>query len=161
MKSVENHLVGGSKVLHVYFGNMKEAVFATSVYFDNTYEDEWFNDPFVKEMVQDIDRSEVVNAYCVNSPVLGQIPVTKLSGGVKTLILILKDRNRIFNASQCVDNCAKWLLKMSEDEDVYINLRHTMDFGEGPYEIYIDNLNKVVSNRDDFVDASIESRKGK
>ena len=42
---------------------------------------------------------------------LGGITPRELSGGVKTLILIHRVPDKIFNASTCGDNCAKWILK--------------------------------------------------
>ena len=38
----------------------------------------------------------------VDSKALGVIPVTKLSGGTKTLLLILNEPEKIFNAFFCV-----------------------------------------------------------
>lgn len=55
-------------------------------YFDNVYEDEWLEDPFVKEMIRDVDNSSVISAHIIESPVLGAITPKELSGGVKVLI---------------------------------------------------------------------------
>ena len=35
-------------------------------------------------------------------------------------------------ASTCGDNCAKWLLKIAEQEERTVNLCHLMDFGKKP-----------------------------
>lgn len=86
------------------------------LYFDGVFEPEWFDDPLVKEMVKDVDDSEVVGPYLIISPVLGPIAPTHLSGGVKVLILLLKDPNFIYNISNCGDNCAKWILKIAEEK---------------------------------------------
>ena len=45
-----------------------------------------------------------------------------------TLILAKFEKNKIFNASTCGDNWAKWLLKIAETEDRTINLCHLMKF---------------------------------
>ena len=95
-------------MLKVFLGNMPEAVYNTAVYFKNDYEDEWIVDPRVKEMIRDVDHSEVMYSGVIDSPVLGKIPPVGLSGGVKTLILVLFEPTKIFNASTCGDNCAKW-----------------------------------------------------
>ena len=92
----------------------------------------------------------------IESPVLGPITPRELSGGVKTLILIYKDREHIFNASTCGDNCAKWLLKMAEKEDLTINLRHLMDFGSGQFEMEVLNSGIIVHNMKELVDAAGE-----
>lgn len=59
-------------MLHIYYGDMPEAVFNTSVYFKNVYEDAWINDPTSKEMILDADNSIVLGEAVVDSPVLGK-----------------------------------------------------------------------------------------
>lgn len=130
---------------------MPEAVFNTSVYFKNAYEDEWITNPLAREMIFDIDKSTVLDSAVIDSPVMGKIPPVSLSGGVKTLILMKNERNKIFNASTCGDNCAKWILKLAESEDLTINLRHLMDFGEGTFDIYILNTNQIVHSMKELV----------
>ena len=125
-------------MLNIYYGDMKEAVYNTSAYFKYDYEDSWIVDPFVKEMIQDVDKS-------------GKIPPTGLSGGVKTLILFKFNKDKIFNVSTCGDNCAKWLLKIAESEDRTVNLRHLMDFGKEPFEIRILNTNEIVHSMKELV----------
>ena len=39
---------------------------------------------------------------------------------------------RIFNASACGNNCAKWILEIGKRKDLTINLRHIMNFGKEP-----------------------------
>lgn len=83
-------------------------------YFDNRYEDEWITNPLTVEMIKDVDKSEVINAHLIDSPVLGTISVKEISGGGKKLILMAFDTSgKIFNASSCGDNCAKWILQIS------------------------------------------------
>ena len=142
-------------MLNVFFGDMPEAVYNTAVFFKNDYEDEWIIDPFVKEMIRDVDRSEVLDSGVIDSPVLGKIPPLSLSGSVKTLILVFFEPKKIFNASTCGDDCAKWLLKIAEEEDRTVNLRHIMDFGTKPFEINILNENVVVHSMREFVDIAI------
>ncbi|MBR1758864.1 MAG: DUF4869 domain-containing protein [Lachnospiraceae bacterium] len=143
-------------MLNIYFGNMKEAIYNTAVFFKNDYEDEWIIDPFVKEMIEDVDHSFVIDSGVIDSPVLGKIPPLRLSGGVKTLILVKFEPGKVFNASTCGDNCAKWLLKIAEDEDRTINLRHIMDFGEDPFEIRILNNDQIVHSMTELVDIAVD-----
>jgi hypothetical protein len=140
-----------SAMLKIIFGDYEEAIYNTSVYFKNTYRDEWITDKLSTEMIKDVDKSIVVGPHIIESPVLGAISPRELSGGVKTLILINKDAGKIFNASTCGDNCAKWLLEMGKDRDIVINLRHLMDFGEGEFEIEILNSQQIVRNMKEFV----------
>ena len=83
-------------MLNIFYGDMKEAVYNTASYFKYDYEDDWITDPFVKEMIQDVDQSIVLDSGVIDSPVLGKIPPTGLSGGVKTLILVKFDKDKIF-----------------------------------------------------------------
>lgn len=143
-------------MLRIIYGNCEEAIYNTAVFFKNTYMDEWITDPLSVAMIKDIDKSDVKGPHLIESPVLGPISPRELSGGVKTLILIHQDRGHIFNASTCGDNCAKWLLKMGEMEDVTINLRHLMDFGRDTFEIEIVNTHQVVHNMAELVDIAGE-----
>ena len=143
-------------MLNIFFGNMPEAVYNTAVFFKNDYEDEWITDPFVIEMIRDIDHSEVIDNGVIDSPVLGKIPPLGLSGGVKTLILVLFEPGKVFNASTCGDNCAKWLLRIAASEDRTVNLRHIMDFGDEPFEIRILNTGDVVHSMKELVDIAID-----
>lgn len=143
-------------MLKVFFGDMPEAVYNTSVFFKNDYEDEWITDPRVVEMIRDVDHSDVLDSGVIDSPVLGKIPPVNLSGGVKTLILVLFEPGRVFNASTCGDNCSKWLLKIAEKEDRTVNLRHIMDFGIEPFEIEIINTGTIVHNSREYTDIAVD-----
>ena len=143
-------------MLHVFFGDLKDAIFNTAVFFKNDYEDEWIVDPFVKEMIRDVDQSEVLDCGVIDSPVLGKIPPINLSGGVKTLILVRFEPQKVFNASTCGDNCAKWLLKIAENEERTVNLRHIMDFGSEPFQIFIENTGTVVRSMKELTAIAVD-----
>lgn len=139
-------------MLRIYYGELKAEnyIFNPDVFFNNTYEDEWITDPTVKQMIKDIDGSEVIGPRLIDSPYLGPIPTERLSGGVKTLILMKFDHEHILNASACGDNCAEWILKIAKEteakkeRDLTIRLGYLMNFGEEDFEIEIANLGQVV-----------------
>ena len=106
-------------MLNIFYGDMKEAVYNTAGYFKYDYEDEWIVDPFVKKMILDVDKSTVMDSGVIDSPVSGKIPPVGLSGGVKTLILVKFEKDKVFNASTCGDNCAKWLLEIAKVTDIF------------------------------------------
>ena len=137
---------------------MPEAIYDMAAYFKNTYSDLWITAPLAVEMIQDVDRSKVIGSQIIESPVLGMITPLQLSGGVKTLLLIANDKanKHVFNASTCGDNCAKWLLRIAEKRKVVINLRHLMDFGDGPFKIRVLNNGKIVKNMGELVEAAGE-----
>jgi hypothetical protein len=138
-------------MLNICFGDMPEAIYNTSVYFDNTYEDQWFEDDFAKRVIKTIDKSEVLGPHAIESPVLGVIPPEKLAGGTKTLLLIRNCPEQIFNASTCGDNCARFILELARGRDVTINLRHIMSFGKRKFRMHILNDNIDVANGLDYL----------
>jgi len=141
------------RMLRIIFGDYKgeDYIFDPDTYFDNAYEDEWLNDPISKEMVRDIDRSELIGPNLVQSPVLGAIPPVRLSGGVKTLILVGNDPDHVYNASACGENCAEWLLKLAAVKDITIRLGYMMYFSEDSFEIEIVNTGKLVRNQEELI----------
>ena len=138
-------------MLNVFYGDMPNVVYNTAIYFKNTYENAWITDSLSREMIQDVDHSTVLDRGVIDSPVLGKIPPVQLSGGVKTLILIANEPDKVFNASTCGDNCAKWLLKIAENRDVTINLRHLMNFGSEPFTIHILNTDQIVHSMRELI----------
>jgi hypothetical protein len=109
-------------------------------------------------MIKDIDQSEVVGAHLIQSPVLGSIPVKDISGGVKTLILMAFDQSgKIFNASACGDDCAKWIVEISKRKDLTINLHHMMDFSSvGAFDALLLNTGKTVHSYEEYVKETIK-----
>ena len=159
---VINGLKGCEYMLSIYFGNYSGENYIENpdLYFDNTYQDEWLEDERSKEMVMDVDRSELVSPNLVISPVLGSIPVNRLSGGVKTLIQIDHDSEHVYNASACGDNCAGWLLKIGQEKEILVRLGHIMHFEEmntndatdmTPFRIRIANTDDIVTSQSDLV----------
>ena len=144
-------------MLSIYLGQMDDAIYYPPVYFDNQYEDEWITEPLTIEMIKDVDKSEVVSPHLIESPVLGPISVKEISGGVKTLILMaFAETRKVFNASACGDNCAKWILEIGKRKDLTINLRHIMNFGKEDFEIKILNTGKMVHNMKQFIETAAE-----
>ena len=142
-----------SVMLKIIFGEVENSVYHPPTYFDNRYEDEWITAPLTVAMIKDIDKSEVVGAHLIESPVLGPISVKEISGGVKTLILMAFDKSgRIFNASACGDNCAKWIVELGKKADLTINLHHVMDFSSVPvFDALILNTGVVVHSYEEYL----------
>lgn len=147
-------------MLKIYYGDMDHVIFNTSVYFKNVYQEAWITEPLAVEMIADVDRSKVIAGGVIDSPVLGKIPPISLSGGVKTLILINNCPDKVFNATNCGDNCAKWLLKIAEKKDVTINLRYLMDFGKGPFDIMVLNAGRIVHTGEELLLTALDYLSG-
>lgn len=139
-------------MLTIIYGNAENSIYNTNVYFKNTYEPEWIESELAKKIIKDVDDSDVLSGECIKSPVLGQIPPERLSGGVKTLLLMLNEPDKIFNASTCGDNCAKWILEIGKQKDLTINLRHMMSFGKDTeFEIRIENGGEIVRSMRELI----------
>ncbi len=145
-------------MLKIIFGNAENSIYHPPTFFDNVYLDEWITDPFTVKMIKDIDKSDVLGPRVIDSPYLGSISVKEISGGVKTLILMRFDASgKIFNASACGDNCAKWIFEISKIRDLTINLHHVMNFCEcEDFEAYIVNTNKKVTSYDEYLDEVLD-----
>lgn len=145
-------------MLKIVFGEVENSVYHPPTYFDNQYEDEWITDPLTVAMIKDIDQSEVVGVHLIQSPVLGPISTKEISGGVKTLILMAFDKSgKIFNASSCGDNCAKWIVKLGERKDLTINLHHVMDFSSVPvFEALMLNTGVIVHGYVEYLEEAIK-----
>ena len=146
-----NENKGVEQMLNIIFGDYAGVVKNPAVYFKNTYEDEWITDELSRKMIQAVDHSTVISERVIESPVLGAITPKELSGGVKTLILINNCPDKIFNASACGDNCAEWLLDIGKEKNITINLRHIMDFGEGNFDIHIQNTDQIVHSMKELI----------
>ncbi len=144
-------------MLNIVFGEIENAVFHPPTYFDNQYEDAWITHPLTVEMIRDIDRSQVIGPHLIESPVLGPISTKELSGGVKTLILMAFDRSgRIFNASLCGDNCAKWIVRLASDKDLTINLHHVLDFSSAdPFDAVMQNTGVLVHSYQEYLEEAL------
>lgn len=142
-------------MLNVYFGDMPDAIYNTALYFRNVYQDAWITDSMSREIILDVDKSTVVSANLIESPVLGPISPVMLSGGVKTLLLIKHDKKQVFNASTCGDNCAKWILQLAEKRKLVINLHHVMDFGPNDFKIKVLNSGVIAHNMSELIRESI------
>lgn len=146
-------------MLKIFFGDNPGGnyIFNPDVFFNNTYEDEWITSETSRKMIKDIDGSSK-GPCMIDSPFLGPIPPERLSGGVKTLILMQNDPDHIFNASACGNNCAQWILRLAEQKDITIRLGYIMDFGKQPFDIYIVNTGKTVHTMLELDDEIIVNR---
>lgn len=138
-------------MLHILYGRRTDVINDTNLYFRNSYYEPWLEKEESKQMIKDIDNSILESPNLVISPILGAISPRDLSGGVKALILVSNEPDKMFNITSCGENCASWLLKLAEDRDIYVNLRYMMNFGKGPFKIEVMNTKKTVTNMTDLV----------
>lgn len=143
-------------MLYITFNEPENFNRDIDVYFNNRYQKEWLQDHLVEDIIHDIDNSRLLSNYAVESPILGIIPLTRISGGAKALILMLKT-DRVIWGTACGDNCAKWIDKISRIKDITLFFEHPMTFDCPLNGVCIDN-NRAIRNSDDFMDCYLASR---
>lgn len=110
---------------------------------------EWFEDPFVQKIVKEIDNTTVINAFTLNSPVLGNISYERLSGGTKALILLYKEPSIDLWGTLLGDNCIPLLCEISEMHDIILKFSHIPhNFPENSKAIFLDNGEKVTTGKE-------------
>ena len=138
-------------VLIIHFGDKDGAIDRTSVYFNNTYSVEWLEDPLAQRIIKSVDGGVVVGPNAIDTKALGIIPPEKLSSGTKTLLLLLFSPQNVYNATNCGNNCAYWILRIAKRHDVTVTLHHLMDFGNGRFTALVENTGQVVHTMDELV----------
>lgn len=144
-------------MVSVFFGMDRKANFDPDGYFRWGYYPEWFDDDIVKQMVLDVDKTVVKSQYCMESPVLGQIPPDMLSGGVKGLILLYKDPDYYTDISIFGENCQGWLSWLFQHKDIKCSCC-TYDLTFRGYEIQgiCENDGRQIKDAEDWVQCQID-----
>ncbi len=143
-------------MVKILFGEdfKEKTILDIDTYFNNTYEREWLDDEEVKQIVRDIDNSELQGLNVI-SPVLGSISVEKISGGAKALITLLKNDNLEGYIDLCVlgENCEKWLSYIFNAKDVQVCMT-SYQFFFRDYNItgICLNDNTVINNSNDWIE---------
>lgn len=91
--------------------------------FNVLYENEWLEDERVINIINTVDKTEVVTNNILKSEFLGTFPPEKLSGGCKGLILMLKcDEPFIYSSAIFGDDCLKYIFQISQIKDIEMYL---------------------------------------
>ena len=123
-------------------------------YFDSAWEPEWIDNDFARMVIQDVDQSKVIAPRIIDSPYLGYVDPTWISGGVKCLLCMMFDDDAkwIFDISVCGNNCSKWIQYIGEQKDITVQLGYLMKFFNGnntPFRV--DNDGIIVHNMKEFI----------
>lgn len=141
-------------MLTIIRGTCKNIIMNPVAYFDISFHPRYLTQKWAKEIIYDVDKSKLVGTNLVLSPVFGPMAPSKLSGGTKALLVASANRDKIFNVTTCGENCAKWFVKLAEDDDIKIGLQYTMEFKE-PFKIKFDKTNKVYTTWKDLLIAQL------
>lgn len=143
-------------MLKLQFGRIDGELLNPDVWFKNAFDYQLLLTDFSKKAIQSIDKSEVIDAYCIKSPVLGGISPEWLSSGVKC-ILILKYTDKVINLVNCGDNCFDLIKEISLEKDIQVSTSRFVnlfrrDEPHVPVMITNNNENKVVTDLSSFWD---------
>lgn len=139
--------------IHVDNDKTKNVIRSVDYYFNSHKKKEWFNDPFVKRIIKEIDNTIAVKDEYMESPVFGGMSPDRLSTGCKALILMYLTDEIVF-ATRCGDNCALLLYEIAQKKDLHIMLNHCMPFPpDFPlHAIFVDSGKEVFTNFDYVVE---------
>ncbi|MDE6035923.1 MAG: DUF4869 domain-containing protein [Ruminococcus sp.] len=139
-------------MLRIFFGSLDNEIYNTDVYYRNQYDKSWITDDFARRIISDIDDSEVIGEDIIKNDIFNTFSSKELSAGVKTLLLIHNQPKKIFNISNCGDNCAKYLLEMAENLDITVCLHHVMNFGNNfAVRVINDGRRKIITDPLEFL----------
>lgn len=137
----------------------KDDIFNINQYFNLFYREDWITDDFAVEAIKEIDKSEVIDRNLIISPVLGHIPPEKLSGGVKALLIMRNEKDKIVCENQLGENCMNMLVKLSKIQDVEMTIGHMMLLGEDKeFEVEFMDTGKIVYNQKDYVKEYVNAK---
>ena len=72
-------------------------------------------------MIVSVDQSEVIGNQLIVSPILGQIPPERLSGGVKALICMY-EMDVYIDLIVCGSNCEDYILRIADKKDITVGM---------------------------------------
>lgn len=149
-------------MLYIRYGSTEKTIYQFDFLFDANWQRSWFKNQLLRDIVKDIDKSIVTEGTHIESPVLGTIGPLELSSGTKALALMLFHPEYEYSATHMGDNCAKWIIKISQIHYLQIAVDRGIEFAppEAKNEVIMDAINvntgKPIKTMMDFVDGYIE-----
>ena len=147
-------------MLRIFFGHKENTLVDIPGYFDGVFEDGWIISDISKKIIKEVDKSNVLYARVIDSPVLGPITPREISGGAKGLILMAHDDDmldRYFYGEQFGDNTLPLMLEISKTRDIKVALNHIFRFPKDmDAPILIENSNKIIKSYDEYDEVIIE-----
>lgn len=148
-------------MLKIWAGNgypYGKVIKRVNTYFNIMKEKSWFNDKFNQEMIKDIDNGTVVlKDFALENSIIGGMSPDKLSGGVKTVILMKEFPNEVFDITNCGENCFKWIFKVCENEDRIAVLKYFPEISFlNPFKVEILNPGEIATNTDELSEKTMD-----
>ena len=127
-------------MIRLKFGYTDKTILNVDKMFFASLSSEWFKDPFVIDMVEQVDKVKSLGIGIFSSPVMPVVSSCNLSTGVKTLVLLYHMPQYEYIITNCGDNCAKWILEIGKRKDISVRLTRIMNFGEQFDIVLNDNI---------------------
>lgn len=144
-------------MLNVIFGRENvpgKFILDTRVYFRRYSHLFDFNNPFIKSVIQGIDKAEVIAGGAIKDYRGLYLSVDKLSTGSKTLCSIYFDKEgKTFYGSMMGDNCAPYLMEIARNKNVTVFYEHFMPIPKQYFEEGIIQKDGKIIDREEFEDA--------
>ena len=119
------------------------------VAFDRILDKQILTEPFVKDMIQSVDKSTVLYPNIIDSPYLGPIPPERLSGGVKALVILYSNQfDFVLPTHLFGENCKEWILKIATHKDIVLYVTSVLVFDGKDLEITDIALNNRIYTKD-------------
>lgn len=123
-------------------------------YLDSNMKD-LFLDQFCRKVVKEVDKSDIISTRAIDSPYLGGITPSQLSGGTSTILatyfLCKEGSHKFYIRSEFLgENCIPYLLELTTDFDITIVLTAPLNiteqlFKEYPNVVYSLEENVIVN----------------
>lgn len=144
-------------MLHLFVGDKQDYFLSGDGVFNNNFDMSLLLTEFSRKVIKNIDNCEVLDKYCIKSPILGGIPPERLSGGTKTLLSIKYMDDFRFYLEAMGDNCFPYLKEICDSKDVFMcTSRFRYLFEAGFDKIFIENTGVLVTNSIEFLDIEIQ-----
>lgn len=143
-------------MLYLIYGreNCDNFVLDTRIYFRKHKKPEWFEDPFVKEFLKEVDNTEVLFGEALMDYKGRGISTEMISTGCKTLCCIYFDKdNTIFYGSALGDNCYPFVMRMAKDRDITLVLEHYVYFRQEDFDSSLISCDGKIVDKWGYADA--------
>lgn len=150
------------KMLNIVFYRERydNIIHSSQGYFFSELDYKVFETELARKIVYDIEQSKIIinkignnTTYAIDSPYLGLMPIERLSGGVKSLLILLdRSSDVIVDIAAMGDNCVHWLEEISKIKDITILYEEPRDlFEKGVKEVFLPEFNVCVKTYRDLI----------
>lgn len=127
------------------------------LFFSNNKQEEWFKDPFVQEIIKEVDSAELIDGFCIRDRLGKTVPPEYLSSGSKVAILIWKYPDKVFNLTQCGNNAFKFVVDLCRKYDrTELTYRYLPTHLMEGLPLQKDGVDITLEEYDDLVDEWLE-----